>query len=210
METEPTRVLMATRSAGKLRELEGILAECGLMGVTLDSVGLDPTPDEDGIECFLTFEENALAKARYFHRMSGLPTVADDSGLCVNALNGAPGVFSKRYSWREGLSGQDLDDANNAKLLTELADVSDRSASYACAAAFAAAGVELVTMGYVHGTIERGARGSGGFGYDPYFFCTELRQTFGEAGLAEKARVSHRARAFRALVDALSQRTTAS
>src|SRR4051812_42557190 len=103
------KVLLATRSAGKLRELSGILAEAGLEGITLDEEGIDYSPSEEGIECYDTFEENALAKAHYFHTMSGLPTMADDSGLSVIALGGAPGVWSKRFSGRSDLSGQDLD-----------------------------------------------------------------------------------------------------
>ncbi|MGK2963475.1 MAG: non-canonical purine NTP pyrophosphatase, partial [Gemmatimonadaceae bacterium] len=121
------RVLVATRSTGKLRELDGILAEAGLQGMSLAEAGLTESADEDAIECHDSFEENALAKARHFNRLSGLPTIADDSGLCANALGGAPGVRSKRYSGRSDLSGQALDDANNAKLLSELAEFDDKS-----------------------------------------------------------------------------------
>ena len=205
METD-RRVLLATRSHGKLRELHGILAEAGLAGITLDEFGIAYSPEEEGIECYDTFEENALAKARYFHALSGLPTMADDSGLSVNALGGAPGVFSKRYSGRADLNGQLLDDANNAKLLSELAGVEDRSAKYSCAAAYVDDKREEVARGEVHGRIIDEPRGSEGFGYDPYFFSTELNQTFGEAGISEKQKVSHRSRAFRALVDALRER----
>lgn len=197
------RVLLATRSHGKLKELHGILADAGLVGVTLDDFGIPYSPEEENIECFDTFEENALAKARYFHERSRMPTMADDSGLSVNALNGAPGVWSKRYSGRSDLSGQDLDDANNAKLLSELANVTDRSAKYSCAAAYVDDAREYVTMGEVLGEIVTSPRGTGGFGYDPYFFSTELSQTFGEATIGDKQEVSHRGRAFRALADTL-------
>jgi len=201
------RVLLATRSHGKLRELHGILAEAGLVGITLDDHGIQYSPEEEGIECYDTFEENALAKARYFHARSGLPTMADDSGLSVDALDGAPGVWSKRYSGRDDLSGQSLDDANNAKLLTELRVASDRSAKYSCAAAYVDKSREEVAMGETHGRIIDDPRGNEGFGYDPYFYSTELHQTFGEASIGEKQRVSHRGRAFRALVDALRERS---
>ena len=200
------RILLATRSKGKLRELHGILASAGLTGITLDDAGIAETEEEEHIEIFETFEENALAKARYFHRKSGMPAMADDSGLSVRALGGAPGVYSKRFSGRDDLSGQDLDDANNAKLLNALRGIEDRAASYSCAAAFVDADDEYVAMGETHGRVIDDARGSEGFGYDPYFFSTELGKTFGEATIEEKEAVSHRGRAFRALVAALRER----
>jgi XTP/dITP diphosphohydrolase len=201
--TNGRRVLVATRSAGKLRELDGILAEAGIQGVSLAEAGIAESADEDAIECHDSFEENALAKARYFSRLSGLPTIADDSGLCVDALGGAPGVLSKRYSGRPDLSGQALDDANNAKLLSELADFDDRSAGYVCAAAYAHAEVELVGRGETRGSIIAVPRGDNGFGYDPYFHSDELGVTFAEASTRAKQEVSHRGRAFRSLFQAL-------
>ena len=200
------RVLLATRSSGKLRELHGILAEAGLTGVTLDDAGIPYSDEEEGIECFDTFEENALAKARYFFRLSRIPTMADDSGLSVEALGGAPGVWSKRYSGRKDLHGQALDDANNMKLLNELRGSESRAASYTCAAAYVDEHGETVAVGETHGVIIDDARGSEGFGYDPYFFSTELGQTFGEASITEKQAVSHRGRAFHALGAALRER----
>lgn len=194
------RILLATRSSGKLRELHGILASAGLSGVTLDDVGIAAAPDEEHIEVFDTFKENALAKARYFHERSGMPTMADDSGLSVRALGGAPGVYSRRYSDRDDLTGQDLDDANNAKLLNALKGTDDRSARYTCAAAFVDGPGEWVAMGETHGRVIEEARGNEGFGYDPFFFSTELGKTFGEATVVEKEAVSHRGRAFRALM----------
>lgn len=193
--------LIATRSEGKLRELNGILAAAGLRAVNLTQAMIAPSDVEEGIECFDTFEENALAKARYFHHLSGMPTLADDSGLCVDALGGAPGVWSKRFSGRGDLSGQDLDDANNEKLMTELADKTDLAAGYKCAAALVGDGVEGVEMGEVRGEIVRDPRGSHGFGYDPYFYATELGMTFGEASTESKEKISHRGRAFRALIE---------
>ena len=200
------QILLATRSTGKLRELHGILASAGLTGITLDDAGIEESPDEEHIEIFDTFEENALAKARYFHRLSGMPTMADDSGLSVRALGGAPGVYSKRYSGRKDLSGQYLDDANNAKLLDALNAVDDRSASYTCAAAFVDDSQELVRVGETHGKVIGEARGMEGFGYDPYFLSSELGQTFAEVDRETKERVSHRGRAVRALLLALRSR----
>jgi XTP/dITP diphosphohydrolase len=200
------RILLATRSSGKLRELHGILASAGLAGITLDDAGIAPSADEEHIEVFDTFAENALAKARYFHEKSAMPTMADDSGLSVRALGGAPGVYSRRYSGRDDLSGQDLDDANNEKLLNALRGIVDTSASYSCAAAFADKTGECVATGETLGRIIDEARGTEGFGYDPYFFSTEIGKTFGEATVREKEEVSHRGRAFRALVAALRER----
>jgi XTP/dITP diphosphohydrolase len=131
--------------------------------------------------------------------------MADDSGLSVDALDGAPGVWSKRYSGRSDVSGQALDDANNTKLLLELRDAEDKGARYSCAAAFVDDNVEEVAFGETRGCIVDEPRGGEGFGYDPYFFSTELNKTFGEAGISDKQAVSHRGRAFRALVDALRQ-----
>ena len=199
------RILLATRSSGKLKELHEILGEAGLSGMTLDQAGIELSDDEEHIEIYDTFEENALAKARYFHRLSGMPAMADDSGLSVRALDGAPGVWSKRFSGRSDLSGQSLDDANNAKLLSVLEGVADRDASYSCAAAFVDGSIECVELGETRGIIVDDPRGSEGFGYDPYFYSTELSKTFGEATVAEKQEVSHRGRAFRKLVAALRE-----
>jgi XTP/dITP diphosphohydrolase len=195
--------LLATRSAGKLRELEPLFARAGIEVITLDGVGIPESAAEEAIEAFSTFEENACAKARYFREQSGLPTFADDSGLEVDALGGDPGVRSKRWSARPDLSGQDLDDANNAKVLEALRAVDDRRARYVCASAFASSGRELVRRGEVRGEILRVPRGRGGFGYDPLFLAEELGVTFGEASLLEKERVSHRGRAFHALLEAI-------
>jgi len=203
------RILLATRSSGKLKELQGILTEAGLEGITLDDAGIVKMPDEEHIECFDTFEANALAKAKYFHARSGLPAMADDSGLSVEALGGAPGVWSKRYSGRDDLEGQALDDANNAKLLTELAGLTETSARYTCAAAYVDASTQRVALGETFGYIVMTPAGSHGFGYDPYFFSTELGMTFGDASVAAKQGISHRGRAFRALVDALRRHGSA-
>ena len=196
------RLLLATRSAGKIRELKPIFASAGFEIVDLAAAGIAEREEEDSLETADTFEENALLKARHFHRLSGMPTVADDSGIEVAALNGAPGVRSKRWSERRDLSGQALDDENNALLLLRLDGAGDRSARYVCAAAYCGE-LELVTRGEVSGRITREPRGNGGFGYDPYFESLELGRTFGEVSMEEKARVSHRARAFAELLKSL-------
>ena len=172
-----------------------MFADAGFDLVDLATAGIVETAEEALLEDADTFEANALAKARHFATRSGMPTVADDSGIEVTALGGAPGVRSKRWSERADLTGQSLDDANNALLLSRLEAANDRSARYVCAAAFSGE-YELVVRGEVAGRITREARGMGGFGYDPYFESLELGRTFGEVTMAEKARVSHRARAF--------------
>lgn len=196
-------ILIATRSTGKLRELRPLFAERGIEVLDLEDIGLPESPDEDALEAFDTFEANALAKARHFHRLTGRATAADDSGLAVVALGGRPGVFSKRWSGRSDLSGRALDDENNRLLLERLAGARDRRAAYVCAAAYVDDTGELVRRGEVCGTIVDEARGSGGFGYDPYFLSDELGRTFGEVSRDAKAAVSHRARAFRALLAAV-------
>lgn len=197
-------ILLATRSAGKLRELRPLFEEAGFTVVDLDAWGLPADAAEDALERFDTFEENALAKARYFFEVcGGIATVADDSGLEVRALAGAPGVRSKRWSGRPDLDGQALDDANNAKLLDALAHIEDRTARYVCVAAFVGLDVELTHRGETDGTLLASPRGTHGFGYDPYFESAELGRTFAEVDGSEKARVSHRGRAMRALIAAL-------
>ena len=197
-------ILLATRSSGKLRELLPIFTSAGLEAIDLREAGIAEDPAEESIEAFETFEKNALAKARHFARVSGMPTVADDSGLEVFALAGQPGVRSKRYSGRIDLRGLALDAANNARLLAELGDEPDRRARYVCAAAFTSAGgLAIVHRGETTGRILASPRGSEGFGYDPYFESDELGRTFGELSVTEKEAISHRGRAFRALITAL-------
>lgn len=196
----PRSVLIATRSLGKLRELRPLLAREGYAAIDLREAGVPPTGEEDSIESFETFEENALAKARYFHACTGLPTIADDSGLSVDALGGAPGVRSKRWSGRSDLEGQALDDANNARLLSAMSGQTDRRARYVCVAAYVDGSRELAARGETFGELLTEARGQGGFGYDPYFFSWDLRRGFGESSIESKEEVSHRGRAMRALV----------
>lgn len=168
--------------------------------IDLSAAGVVESAAEDELEVFATFEENALAKARYFHEHTGRPAFADDSGLEVEALGHAPGVLSKRWSGRTDLAGQALDDENNRLLIARLGGASNRAARYVCAAAYVEAGRELVSRGETAGRIIDAPRGEHGFGYDPYFFSTELGKTFGEATREEKELVSHRGRAFRALL----------
>jgi len=198
------RVLLATRSAGKLRELRPLFAARGLAVLDLREAAIPESPEEDALEVYETFEENALAKGRYFAALSGLPVAADDSGIEVRALGGRPGVRSKRWSERADLSGQALDDENNRLLIAALEGVPDRSARYVCVAAFVDGAREVVRRGEVGGAMISEPRGTNGFGYDPYFLSDELKKTFGEASLGEKATVSHRARAFTALLDAIA------
>jgi XTP/dITP diphosphohydrolase len=196
-----TALLIATRSDGKLREIKPMFRAAGLTLVSLDELEIDESPEEADLEPYSTFEENALSKARYFYEVSGgIPTIADDSGLEVAALGGEPGVRSKRWAGRTDLRGLQLDEANNQALLASLDDIDDTSARYVCVAAFVSVGNDVTARGETAGRIVRTPSGSQGFGYDPYFFSTELGRTFGESTASEKERVSHRGRAFRDLL----------
>ncbi|HEX5408420.1 MAG TPA: non-canonical purine NTP pyrophosphatase [Gemmatimonadaceae bacterium] len=197
-------MLLATRSLGKLYELRPLFEDAGLRVEDLSHAGLEEQADESDLECYQTFEENALAKARYFHALSGgRATIADDSGLEVQALGGAPGVHSKRWSARPDLSGRALDAANNGKLLAALHGTRERHARYVCVAAYVDDQGECTFRGESTGTILDAPRGSGGFGYDPLFLSDALGVTFGEASREDKERVSHRGRAFAKLVHEL-------
>jgi XTP/dITP diphosphohydrolase len=199
-------LLIATRSSGKLRELRELFRTAGISVVDLAEAGIEASAAEDGLENADTFEENALAKARYFARRAKRAVVADDSGLEVDALGGQPGVLSKRWSGRPDLVGVALDEANNARLLDALAGVTDRRARYVCVAAFVDGASEVARRGASSGVILDRPRGEGGFGYDPYFLSDELGKTFAEASVEEKEAVSHRGRAFRALIAAVRSR----
>jgi XTP/dITP diphosphohydrolase len=196
----PAPLVLATRSAGKIRELTALFEAEGIAVESLDALGLEEESAEEGIECFDTFEANAEAKARWFAaRLSGRVVFAEDSGLVVDALGGAPGVHSKR--WAQVMArGRALEEGNNAALLHALEGVRDRSARYRCVAVCVAASGRWLGEGRVEGRITTEAAGAGGFGYDPYFESEELGKTFGMSSAEEKARVSHRARAVRALL----------
>jgi XTP/dITP diphosphohydrolase len=206
------RFLVATRNPGKLRELRTIFARHDIEITDLTEAGIAETADEESIESWPTFEENALAKAQYFQSRTGLPTFADDSGLSVDALGGRPGVRSKRFSGRTDLTGRALDAANNAALLAELRRMAvlPARASFICAAAFADTNVTVVRTGTTAGSVVQQPRGFGGFGYDSHFLSDELEQTFGEATEEAKLRVGHRGRAFRALLESLTSESRGS
>ena len=198
-----SRVFLASRNVKKLGEMQRILAE-HVPGVVV--VGLDDVPAYDEpVEDEPDFAGNALLKARAGARVTGLPTVADDSGLCVDALNGMPGVLSARWSGLVGADKDRVDERNNALLLAQLADVPDacRGAHFTCAVALVHPdGRELVVHGRMDGRIIRELRGSGGFGYDVLFVADEHAEaglTSAELDPAEKDRISHRGRALRAL-----------
>lgn len=200
-----TNCLIATRNAGKLRELRGIFANTGFRITDLTQAGVTEADDEDSIESWETFEENALAKAQYFFRRTGIPSFADDSGLAVDVLGGKPGVRSKRFSGRTDLTGRSLDAANNATLLAQLRRMHalPADASFVCAAAYVDGERAVVRTGTTAGVIVPQPRGFNGFGYDPHFVSRELEQTFGEASDEDKERVGHRGRAFRSLLAVL-------
>ncbi|MBT2527773.1 RdgB/HAM1 family non-canonical purine NTP pyrophosphatase [Streptomyces sp. ISL-99] len=191
-----TRLILATRNAGKITELHAILADAGLHH---DLVGADAYPEiPDVKETGVTFAENALLKAHAMARATGLPAVADDSGLAVDVLGGAPGIFSARWSGTHG------DDAANLNLLlAQLADIDapHRTAHFACAAALALPdGTEHVVEGRLQGTLRHTPAGTNGFGYDPILQPDGYAVTCAELTPAEKNAISHRGKAFRALV----------
>ncbi|MFI6417690.1 RdgB/HAM1 family non-canonical purine NTP pyrophosphatase [Streptomyces sp. NPDC050842] len=191
-----TRLILATRNAGKITELHAILADAGL---DLELVGADAYPDVPDVkETGVTFAENALLKAHALAQATGLPAVADDSGLCVDVLNGAPGIFSARWS---GTHGNDR--ANLDLLLAQLSDIAEehRGAHFACAAALALPdGTERVVEGQMRGTLRHAPVGTNGFGYDPILQPEGHEVTCAQLSPAEKNAISHRGKAFRALV----------
>jgi XTP/dITP diphosphohydrolase len=200
------RLLAATRSAGKQREIRRILQSSGIEVVFPDDIGILPSSGEDALEVGESFEANARRKAEYFVRLTGMPTVADDSGLEVFSLGGAPGIRSRRWAGATGTPAE-VDAANNAELLRRLAGAAEmrRRARYRCVLVFLrdADAVPETFVGTCNGRILEQPRGSGGFGYDPLFLSDELNTTFGEANEQEKDAVSHRGRALQALIEAL-------
>ena len=196
-------LLLATRSAHKVQEIRTILSGIPRLTVLdLDDIGLEWRDEEEALEPFDTFEENARSKAEYFHARTGLPTVADDSGLEVDALGGAPGVRSKRFAPVEGLTGHKLDQENNNYLVERLGalELEKRTGQYVCVAALLGFTSQMiVTRGEAKGLILAEPRGDGGFGYDPYFFEPNLEMTFAELHPDQKNELSHRGKAFRAL-----------
>lgn len=195
------RIVLATRNRKKLKELQRLLDAASL---DVEILSLDAFPDAPEVaETESTFAGNALLKARAIARATGFPAVADDSGLCVDALNGMPGVLSARWA-----GGHGDDDANLDLVLGQISDVPDRrrTASFACAAAVALPdGTERVVEGSVEGVLLRERRGANGFGYDPIFVPLGHDRTTAEMSAEEKDAISHRGRAMRALVPVLSE-----
>ena len=197
-----TKLVLATRNVHKVAELRRILGEAGLAGIEL--VGVEAFPSvEDVVETGVTFAENAGLKAVTVARATGVAAVADDSGLCVDVLGGAPGVFSARWSGRHG------DDLANLQLLVaQLGDVpvAHRGAHFACAAVLALPdGTRRAVEGRLTGVLMGEPRGTNGFGYDPIFVPDGDTRTTAELAAAEKDAISHRGRAFRALVPAIQE-----
>jgi XTP/dITP diphosphohydrolase len=203
-----SELLVATRSADKLDEIRAITGAVRMTFVTLSDIGVAATAEEDAIESFDTFVENAVAKARYFAALTGLRTLADDSGLAVAALAGGPGVRSKRFALDRGtvgpaIAGKDLDRANNELLLATLEPHEDRRAHYVSAVALVDHGGTISAVGTVSGEIARAPRGAGGFGYDPLFVVAAIGKTFAELSREQKNQISHRAVAMRAIASQL-------
>jgi XTP/dITP diphosphohydrolase len=196
-----TRLLVASRNPKKLAEMRRVLDAAGLSGIVLVSLG-DVAPFDESPESGATFEDNALAKARDAYAATGLASVADDSGLAVDALNGMPGVLSARWAGRHG-----DDTANNALLLAQLRDVPDRrrGAAFVSAVALVTADSETVVRGEWPGSIGAAPSGDGGFGYDPIFIPEGMRRTAAQLSPAEKDALSHRGRALARLVPWLRQ-----
>lgn len=195
----PRKLLLATRNSHKVREIVELLEGLPLEVSSLLDLGIASLPGEDDVEVYSTFEQNALAKARFYRLHTGLDVVADDSGLCVDALEGRPGVRSRRFAADHGMEEGDQDAANNECLLRLLEQVedADRGAHYRCALACVTSERTLVVGGRVDGRITRSERGRGGFGYDPLFLLPEYGQTFGELPPEVKSEISHRAEAIR-------------
>ena len=196
-------LLLATRSKHKAREIREILALTTRARIlSLEDAGIPYAPAEDGIEVFDSFLANAHAKADYFLRIARIATIADDSGISVDALRGAPGVRSKRFAPVRGLDDDALDHANNDYLLQQLQNVPDerRTAHYTCAAVLHLPdGRTCAALGVRSGRILPAPRGTFGFGYDPLFLDLATRLSFGEMDPRLKNRTSHRARAFRTI-----------
>ena len=197
------RLVVASNNPGKLREFGALLAPLGWETVPQQELGV---PECEEPHC--TFVENALKKARHASRYTGLPALADDSGLCVHALGGGPGVYSARYA--QSVPDEPKSDArNNAKLVSDVAKYPDRSAHYVCVLVFVRYADDpqpIIAEGEWYGEIIANARGQGGFGYDPHFLLPEFGVTAAELDAAEKNRCSHRGLALQHLIERLQAR----
>ena len=191
------KLVIASNNPGKLREFQFLLQPLGIEVLTQAQLGI-----EEAEEPHYTFIENALAKARHVNRLSGLPALADDSGICVAALGGAPGVLSARYAGDNPKS----DERNNEKLLQDMRDVADRRAHYYCVLVLlhhADDPQPLIAEGEWHGEIALQPVGEGGFGYDPLFWLPELGKTSAQLEREQKHAISHRGKALRVLLEKL-------
>lgn len=189
-------LILASNNAGKLKEFSQMLAQLDFI---VRPQGEFDVPEAE--EPYLTFVENALTKARHASQLTGLPALADDSGVCVNALGGAPGVLSARYAGEPK-----SDEENNRKLVADLASHADKSAYYYCVLVFVRHANDpqpVIADGRWNGLIISSPRGNGGFGYDPYFLLPEQNKTAAEFTAAEKNGISHRGQALRALIEKL-------
>lgn len=194
------KLVIASNNPGKLREFAHMLSPIGIEVLTQSELGIS-----EAEEPHVTFVENALAKARHVSRLSGLPALADDSGICVDALNGAPGVYSARYAGDNPKS----DRANNDKLLRDMQGVDDRRAHYYCVLVLVRHADDpqpVIAEGEWHGQIAHEERGEGGFGYDPMFWLPELNRMSSELTHDEKHAISHRGRAMKVLLEKLKTR----
>lgn len=190
------KFVLASHNPGKIREMSEILDKFGVEVVTPKELGITVDVEETGT----TFAENAMLKAKAICDIAKLPAIADDSGLCVDALNGGPGVYSARYG------GEELDDKGRYMLLLNtMRGQTTRAAHFTCSIACAFPnGDTLTAEGECHGTIAFAPMGEGGFGYDPVFFIPELKKTFGQLTAEEKSTISHRGRALAAFTEKLS------
>ena len=197
------KVVLASNNAGKLREFDALLAPKGWTLVPQGELGVPEAPEPHP-----TFVENALAKARHACEHTGLPALADDSGLCVFALEGAPGVYSARFAAMNG--GEKSDQANNAYLQQRLKETEDRRAHYVAVLVFMRSANDpqpVIAQAQWHGEIISEPMGSHGFGYDPYFYLPQFGKTAAQLEPAEKNRHSHRAQALQLLVGQLGDNT---
>ena len=189
------RIIAATQNAGKIKEIERIFGDLGVEVISQHQAGFDIDIEETGD----SFEKNSLIKARSVSLLCDDIVMADDSGLCIDALDGRPGIYSARYA------GENATDAEKIqKVLTEMQGIKNRSAKFVTAVAVILPdGTELVTTGEVKGEILNEPEGENGFGYDPIFYCTELGKTFANADMEEKNSVSHRGRALKSMYEKL-------
>lgn len=191
------KIVIASNNPGKLREFQAMLAPLGIEVLTQEQLGIS-----EAEEPHCTFVENALAKARHVSKASGLPALADDSGICVHALGGAPGVYSARYAGVDPKS----DTRNNEKLLQAMQGVADRRAHYYCVLVLVHHAEDpqpVIAEGEWHGEIALAERGEGGFGYDPLFWLPQFNKMSAELKAEEKAQISHRALALKNLLQKL-------